>query len=173
MKTAYFEVLYEDYQDDGNPYSATLVTDDPVSPDEPNLQRIRRLRNGMIGLTLAIVCLTILSYIAIGLFYSSESLGLDKSMKMMTRLNGICVNAASILLIPLMIVVYRLSRALGNSRVMAIVYLIFSTAMFCAGDRTPTVWWFILPLGSVIIPFILYIHAQNVLLEPQNETETW
>ena len=165
MRTAHFEIIHQDHKDDGNPYSATLVTDDPVPPDEFDLKRIKRLRNWLIMLTLAIVCLTILSYIAIGLFSAAEAPNFQEYMK---RLNGTCVGTATVLLLPMMIVVYRLSRALDNSRLMSIVYLVFSSFMFHAGNQGTL---FILPIGSVLIPFVLCIQTQNVLLEPPDETD--
>jgi len=170
MKSAYFEVIHEDYHDDGNPYSATSLPDERIPNDDP--KRIRRLRNGLIALTLAISCLTILSYIAIGLHSAAETSELRERVKMMTTLNGICVGAVMILFIPLMVVVYRLSRALGNSRVMSILYLVFSAFWIGGGDRTPTIWW-IIPLGAVIIPFILFSQAQGILLDQPDETDSF
>ena len=173
MKPAYFEVIHPDYHDDGNPYSATLLPDESI-PDEPDTQRIRRLRNWLIALALAIGGLTILSYVAIGLFSAAETSGLQDRMKMMTILNGVCVGIVTMIFIPLMVVVYRLSRALGNSRIMSALYLVFSTCSIGGAERTPVVWAFILPLGAVIIPFLLYVQAQNALLDQQpDETDSF
>ena len=173
LRPTYFEVIHQDYKDDGNPYSATLVTDDPTPPDVPDLRRIRRLRNRLIVLTLAIVCLTILSYIAIGLFSAAAESGLRERMKMMTMLNGASVFTVMAIHIPFAIIVYRLSRSLGNSRGLSILYVFFSVFTIGGSDQTPIVWWFILPLGSVIIPFILCIQTQNVLSDSQDKTDTF
>ena len=173
MKTAYFEIIHEDYKDDGNPYSAVLLPDEKI-PDKPDPKRIRRLRNWLIALTFAVVGFTILGYIMIRLYSPAEAAGLQERMKMLTMLNGILIGVAVIISLALLVVVYRLSRALGNSRIMSMLYLVFSTTTIGGGEQTPTAWVFlVIPIGCVIIPFILYIQAQNALFEQPDETDSY
>ena len=58
--------------------------------------------------------------------------------------------------------------ALGNSFGLSMIYLVFSAFIFHTGNKSLA---FILPLGVVIIPFILYVQSQNALLD-QHPDET-
>ena len=177
MKPAYFEVIHPDYHDDGNPYSATLLPDERI-PDEPDQQRIRRLRNWLIALALAIGCSAIIGYIIFGLYSSAKAAGLQEHMKILTILIVADGGVGTIIYISFMVVVYRLSRALGNSRGMSILYLVLSTFSIGVSNQVPVVGRLfimpMIPLGAVIITFVLYVQAQNALLDQQpDETDSF
>jgi len=158
MRPAHFEIIHPDYHDDGNPYSATLLPDERI-PDEPDQHRIRRLRNWLIALAHMIGCLVIIGYIIGRLFYSEEAPGFQERI--------VWTGVSIIVLISFMVVVYRLSRALGNSLGMSILYVFLSTFMIHFEAFT-------IPLGTVIITFLLYVQAQNALLDQQpDETDSF
>ena len=149
--------------DDDNPYSASLITEEHETLHTPDHRRIRRLRFWLVVLTLAILFLALTGYVTILFFHAAEAAESRKDMEMMTWINGICFSSAVILCLALMFVVYRLARVLEYSRGMSIFYALISSSNFIGSDRSPTAYACIIPMGMIVITVYLCIHAHNVL----------
>ncbi len=178
MRAAYFEEIRPP-ADDGNPYAAPTFSEYETvgEPErEPHLKRIRRLRRMLIALALAIVGLAVLLYV---LYSSAKSSDSETTKRMLTILSFTCAVTASVLFLPLMVVVYRLARVLGHRRGMSIFYMILSTFAFGGGDgrtiiggMTVNSWYFFFPIGTVIVAFLLCVHAQDAISDCTMNTDS-